>query len=247
NAEIANRRIEHDLLIAAELQKRTMPVLPPSAEGVTVGGFVHPARYVGGDFYEFSEYDSRYLLAGVGDISGKGIPAAMFMSSVRNVLRAESSHSRAPEVIFAKGNRQIFRDSMSGMFCTCFYCLLDRQERTIRYSSAGHNAQLFYCAADDAFSELSKTGRALGIFASSPYASCSIGYAPGDILILFTDGIFEQDADCELDIEQLQTLIRRNRNLPASGIASLIRGLVEQNAIVRDPVDDSTILVIRFE
>ena len=247
SAEIERRRIERDLSIAAEIQMREMPVIPASIDGLSAAGFVSPARYVGGDFYEFAEYDDRYLLAGVADISGKGIPAAMFMSSVRNALRAEAHRTRNLEEVFLRANNQIYLASFSGMFCTCFAMIVDRQRRTLSYASAGHNPQLFYDSASDSFIELHRTGKALGILEGSECPAISRPYRAGDIVVLFTDGLFEQGAECELSLEDIHSIVRTHRGRGASAICGEIHARIRENSGKREPVDDSTCVVVVLE
>lgn len=247
SADIERRRIERDLSIAAEIQMREMPVIPASVGGMTAAGFVSPARYVGGDFYEFTEYDDRYILAGVADISGKGIPAAMFMSSVRNALRAEALRTRNLEEIFLRANNQIYLASFSGMFCTCFAMVVDRCSRTLSYASAGHNPQLFYDAASDSFIELHRTGKALGILEGSECPAVTRSYRAGDIVVLFTDGLFEQGAECELSLEDIHSIVRNYRSRGASAVCGAIHERIRENSSKREPVDDSTCVVVVLE
>ena len=247
SAEIERKRIEHDLLIAADIQKRAMPELPEHAVGLSAGAFMHPARYVGGDFYEFSELDGRYVLAGVGDISGKGIPAAMFMSTVRHELKIAALKIQSPDALFEIANKEIYKNSFSGMFCTGFYCLIDRKKKNMKYASAGHNAQLYYSVATESFFELPKTGRALGISHDSVYRTLTRGYFPGDILVLFTDGLFEQNAESELTMEELQAIVRKHKNDSVGCIADFIHRRVKEKSRLREPKDDSTLMVIKFE
>ena len=240
-------KMEMNLSIAAEIQMREMPVIPASIDGLSAAGFVSPARYVGGDFYEFAEYDDRYLLAGVADISGKGIPAAMFMSSVRNALRAEAHRTRNLEEVFLRANNQIYLASFSGMFCTCFAMIVDRQRRTLSYASAGHNPQLFYDSASDSFIELHRTGKALGILEGSECPAISRPYRAGDIVVLFTDGLFEQGAECELSLEDIHSIVRTHRGRGASAICGEIHARIRENSGKREPVDDSTCVVVVLE
>ena len=247
STEIDRKRIERDLSIAAEIQMRAMPGIPEQLSGLSADAFVHPARYVGGDFYEFSEYDDRFLLAGIGDISGKGITAAIFMSGVCNALQLAALKTRDLKQLFESANHQISKNSSSGMFCTCFYLLIDRQLREFSYVSAGHNAQLFYQASTDTFSELIRTGRVLGITEDSEYTTVTKQYVPGDILVLFTDGLFEQGADCELSMDDIQAAVRDHRREKAVSICSGIRERVCINAEKREPIDDSTVMILCLE
>jgi phosphoserine phosphatase RsbU/P len=244
--EIERHRIEHDLSIAAEIQKQSLCNIPTKIKGADAGGFIRPARYVGGDFYEISEIGERYLCAAVGDISGKGIPAAIFLSTVRNVLRNEMLKSVSPENLIPRLNTLIFSESYNGMFCTFFYALIDKRDRMIHYSSAGHNPQLFYAHESDTFFELSTTGRPLGVFNDSVFGCKSIPYEKGDILILFTDGLVEHGGAGELTMEELLELIRDNRTLSGTQISDKVKDASILKMKGHETNDDSTFLAVSF-
>ncbi|HNX58484.1 MAG TPA: GAF domain-containing protein, partial [Spirochaetota bacterium] len=151
--DIERRRIEHDLQIAAEIQRQSLTELPDKVNGMDMAGFIRPARYVGGDFFEVTEYNERFISVGVGDISGKGIPAAIFLSTVRNALRHEVIKNNMPESLFRNVNKWVCNESYNGMFCTFFYALIDREDKLIHYASAGHNPQIFFNTGEDRFME----------------------------------------------------------------------------------------------
>ena len=137
-------RLEKELEIAAEIQGRTLSVVPDSIHGVSAGAFTIPSSYVGGDFFEFSPFSDDSFGVAVGDVSGKGIPAAIFMNSVRYALRFELLRHREPADLMGRLNNWVYKESFSGMFCTFFYAFVDAKARTVSYASGGHNEQLFY-------------------------------------------------------------------------------------------------------
>jgi len=241
------RRIEHDLHIAAEIQKQSLEELPEHVNGMTIAGFIRPARYVGGDFFEVTEYNDRFISVSVGDISGKGIPAAIFLSTVKNALRHEVIRNNMPESLFRNVNKWICNESYNGMFCTFFYALIDREDKLIHYASAGHNPQIFYSKKDDRFLEMKTSGRPLGVMLDGGFKSKSIPYVSGDMLVLYTDGLIEQGGHSEFSMDEMYALIRENVKNDAQAVSDIIRIQVENRALEREPHDDSTLLVIKMD
>lgn len=245
--DIERRRIEHDLQIAAEIQRQSLTELPEKVNGMDLAGFIRPARYVGGDFFEVTEYNDRFISVGVGDISGKGIPAAIFLSTVRNALRHEVIKNNMPESLFRNVNKWVCNESYNGMFCTFFYALIDREDKLIHYASAGHNPQIFFSTGDNRFMELKTNGRPLGVMLEGGFKSKTIPYQEGDILMLYTDGLIEQGGQSEFSIEEMYDIIRKNARNSAKTVSDIISGQIENRAQEREPHDDSTLLVMKFE
>jgi sigma-B regulation protein RsbU (phosphoserine phosphatase) len=247
NDELERRRIEHDLIIAAEIQRQSFANFPEKIGAITLGGFIRPARYVGGDFFEVSESGSNLICASIGDISGKGIPAAMFLSTVRNSLRHEMLKSVNPEVLLPNVNRLVYAESCNGMFCTFFYAVADCEKKEIQYASAGHNPQYFYDTSADNFIELTTLGRPFGIIQESSYGTNRISYEKNDLLILFTDGLVDQGGYADFTIDQLFDHIRQNKGSNGKEISDSLCKKIEDRSGTKEPFDDSTFLVIKFD
>ncbi|MBN1532906.1 MAG: SpoIIE family protein phosphatase [Spirochaetes bacterium] len=238
--------IDQELSIAAEIQAQSVSRLPHSIPGASVGGFTIPSRIVGGDFLEFIVFDDSFFGGSVGDVSGKGVPAALFMNVVRNALRFEAERHRDPEAIITAVNRWVCRESHSGMFCTFFYFLADQRNRLIRYASAGHNIQLFYDSDRDEFVHLKERGKPLGISESEQYEVGVVRCDPGDFLVLFTDGVVDESAQRGMSMEELMGFIRQGRSDDAPLVASRIRDAVDRATGSMSLQDDSTMLLVRF-
>ncbi len=238
-------RINNELAIAADIQRRSMSVIPDWLTGVSIGAFTIPSSYVGGDFYDITVFDDRFFSGSVGDVSGKGIPAAIFMNSVRNALRFEAVMHKEPEDIISRINTWIYRESLSGMFCTFFYFLADLKKKTVSYCSAGHNAQLYFESNTDTFHPLKARGRPLGIEEKSEFESGTFSYEPGDFLILFTDGLVEEVYEGMMHINEIKEFIRKNRLIEADAITESIKGeiLDSETELMRD---DSTFVLVKF-
>jgi phosphoserine phosphatase RsbU/P len=247
NDELERRRLDHDLKIAAEIQRQSFSDFPEKIGSITLGGFIRPARYIGGDFFEVSESGSNLICASVGDISGKGIPAAMFLSTVRNALRHEMLKSVKPEKLLPSVNRLVYAESCNGMFCTFFYTVADREKKVIQYASAGHNPQYFYDASEDKFIELSAVGRPFGIIQESSYGTNLISYDKGDMLILFTDGLVDLGGYADFTLDQLFDHVRQNKDLSGKEIADSLNRKIEDRLEKKEPFDDSTFLMVKFD
>ncbi len=239
--------MDQEMTIAAEIQAKAVSRIPASIEGASLGGFSIPSSAVGGDFLELLAYDGNYFGGAVGDVSGKGVPAALFMNVVRNALRFETERHKEPDAVLESVNRRVYRESHSGMFCTFFYFLSDRRNRTVRYASAGHNTQFFYHRGKDEFTVLKQRGKPLGIGQDVVYDVGAVRCDPGDFLVLFTDGVVDESSQRGMSADELKNFIRRGRDMKAPEVADMIR-----KEVIRAPgnsplQDDSTLLLVRFE
>ncbi len=239
-------RIAKELEIAADIQKHSFSVIPQNLKNLSIGAFTIPSSYVGGDFFEVSLFDEKSLSVAVGDVSGKGIPAAIFMNSVRNALRFELIRNREPLELVERVNGWVYRDSLSGMFCTFFYAHIDLEKRRFAYASAGHNEQLLYKSASDEFIQLQRQGKPLGVLDKMSMETGLEEIAPGDFLVLFTDGLVETDAEGQMDAGELKNTIRLNKNRSAEEIAGHLEKLVNRDNAGENAKDDITLLLVKF-
>ena len=152
-----------------------------------------------------------------------------------------------PESLFRNVNKWVCNESYNGMFCTFFYALIDREDKLIHYASAGHNPQIFFSTGEDRFMELKTNGRPLGVMLEGGFKSKTIPYREGDILMLYTDGLIEQGGQSEFSIEEMYDIIRMNARNSAKTVSDIISGQIENRAQEREPHDDSTLLVMKFE
>ncbi len=244
----ARRRFAQELDIAAEIQRKILPSIPPDFGNHRIAAFNRPAKEVGGDFYDFFNFGANKYGLVVGDVSGKGIPAALFMGSARNVIRAEARISTQPEPLLVHSNRYVYDDSEYGMFVTAFYVLIDIHNRLLTYGSAGHNDQLLIRKRDRQAVHLNASGRALGLSAESTYEERVFIYEPGDLLLLFTDGVLDYlgEGDIDRGEERLIEIANRHFDDDPSVIIAYFRGLMSNNAVDNYFIDDFTILSVKF-
>ena len=191
--EIREReRIEQELHVAQLIQQNFLPRTLPNLPGWQVAAYYRPARTVGGDFYDFIELPDGLIGLVVGDVTDKGIPAAMVMAATRSVLRAAAQRLLDPGEVLQRVNDHICPEIPPNMFVTCFYGVLDPSSGRLRYANAGHNLP-FVSTAGEA-SELRATGMPLGLMPDMNYEVCEAVLEPGASVLMYSDGLVEAHA-----------------------------------------------------
>ena len=253
-ATSARERVEGELSAARDIQEGMLPrIFPPFPErrDVDVYAMLQSAKQVGGDLYDYVLLDRDRLFFVVGDVSGKGVPAALFMAMTMTLFKATALASTAgPEQIMRRVNAELSRENPGQMFVTAFCGILDLATGMVEYANGGHDAP-FVRAADRTVTRLGKTrGMALGVFGDADFDPAHHQLAPRDALILFTDGVSEA-ANTDDD---LFTIARIESVLAAVGRDASARGLAEGLAedvrvfVGEAPQsDDLAILVVRYE
>jgi len=188
--EIREReRIEQELLVARRIQHASLPKEVPDLEGWEISPYYQPAREVGGDFYDFHLLSEGRLGLVVGDATGKGVPAALVMSTTCGMLRLAAQSLSSPGVMLQRVNEALFPNIPSNMFVTCFYALLDPESGLLRYANAGHD--LPYLHHDGDAEELRARGMPLGLMPGMSYEEKEDSLEVGDSALLYTDGLVE--------------------------------------------------------
>jgi PAS domain S-box-containing protein len=181
-------RIEQELRVARLIQHTLLPKSLPELEGHQMAVYYQPAREVGGDFYDFLRLPDGRLGLIVGDVSGKGVPAAIVMAITRTMLRA-AYHLGSPGEILKQVNDNLFPDIPPNMFVTCLAALLDSRTGRLQYANAGHD--LPYVRHSAGVSELRATGMPLGLMPDMSYEEKEITLQPGESILLYSDGLVE--------------------------------------------------------
>lgn len=232
------RQLSAELARAAQVQAELLPRETPALSGFELAARCLPASEVGGDFYDWQHLPGTLGLT-VGDVMGKGMPAALLMATVRAVLRAVwSQHSPSAAVQFAA--RALDGDlARSGAFVTLFHGQLDLATATMRYVDGGHGHVVFK-RADGSIEELRPWGLPLGVLSEEQYAEGTVTFGPGDLLVVYSDGL--TDARPELrDKQALGALLEQGRT--ASEIAEMLAGRASERG---GPLpDDLTIVALR--
>ncbi len=248
--EAAQReRITSELEIARQVQERLFPKAPPAVPGIDLAGHCRPAQTVGGDYYDFLLTPSGGLGLAIGDVAGKGIPAALLMAGLQASLRGLTLAGVVdPADLMAKLNQLIFDATPLNRFATFFYGLYDPATRRLRYSSAGHNPVLLYRAASGEIEWLKTPGVGLGLSRRSRYAQAECVLAPGDVLVLYTDGVTEarNSQDDEFGEDRLVEAVRRCSNATAAALLDEILRETEAFAAGAAQFDDLTLIVARI-
>jgi serine phosphatase RsbU (regulator of sigma subunit)/anti-sigma regulatory factor (Ser/Thr protein kinase) len=189
-AEARSReRIEQELRVATMIQQNFLPKELPELPGWHVAAYYRPAREVGGDFYDFIELPDGQIGVVIGDVTDKGVPAAMVMAATRSVLRASAQRVVSPGDVLGRVNELMCPDMPAKMFVTCLYGVLETATGRFRYANAGHN--LPYLRTDDGPAELRATGMPLGLLPGISYDEKEAFLEPGQTMLLHSDGVAE--------------------------------------------------------
>jgi sigma-B regulation protein RsbU (phosphoserine phosphatase) len=245
-ALIDAQKAKHELKIAAEIQRDFLPRSLPSCEGFGMAGRAVPCLEVGGDYYDAICFEGQRLGLAVADVSGKGVGAALLMASLRAWLRAELAHGTALAELAAKLNDFIHQSSDNQSFITFFFAELDRHTGSLRYINAGHNPALVI-ARDGGVRELQGTGLCLGMLSGRAYEVGAAGLAPGEVLVLYTDGITESRnaQDEEFGVEGLADAVRDELDKDAPDILEAVFRRLAEFTRCAEPLDDRTLVVVK--
>jgi predicted ester cyclase len=182
-------RVEQELGVARSIQQASLPKEVPTLEGWRIVPHYQPAREVGGDFYDFFELDDGQLGLVVGDATGKGVPAALVMSSARSMLRAVAQTSNSPGEVLRRANDPLVADIPPNMFVTCFYAILEPESGRLSYANAGHD--LPYVRHGSDAEELRARGMPLGLMPGMNYEEKEIILQVGQSALFYSDGLVE--------------------------------------------------------
>lgn len=186
------RKKEHlarQVKLAAEVQRRMIPAYSPQTDRYQFGCDYQPSQELGGDFYDFIRFDNGDIGAVVADVVGKGVPASLMMASARSTLRSNARRVTDMGEIIKSVNRRLFHDTLPGEFATAFYVELAADGRLLKYCNAGHEPMLLLRGGR--IRELDAGGLALGIDPNETYATAEEALEPGDLMLMFTDGLLE--------------------------------------------------------
>lgn len=195
--ELAEKqRIEQELRVAHEFQKMLLPASCPQIEGYQIGAFSAPALEVGGDYYDFFFVDDekRFLGVVIADVSGKGIPGALVMSMVRSTLRAEARDDLSPKDVLLRTNERVFADTKENVFITMTYGILDTRSHKFRFARAGHEPLVTVKSGEQNAELTTPEGIALGMVGNDIFSlveEAEVELLPGEIALLYTDGVVE--------------------------------------------------------
>jgi sigma-B regulation protein RsbU (phosphoserine phosphatase) len=236
--------IEGQLNTAREVQLEMLPDEHPKIDGYDIFGRSEPAREVGGDFFDYF-YGDAFLGIAIGDVCGKSIPASLLMTMSKALFLAAMDMGHGPEKVLQTVNSLLTRSITNGKFVTgSLTCIAGEN---ISYACAGHQPLIIYRQASDAFQEVNAEGIAMGIIHHMDFERRDLTLEPGDIAILYTDGLNEaMDANKEqFGYENLKMVIHKNRDRPAEEIVNALFSAIKKHAGGAAQFDDTTVVIIK--
>jgi serine phosphatase RsbU (regulator of sigma subunit) len=244
-ALVEKERLERELELAREIQQSILPQELPCRPGFECAARYRPARQVGGDFYDVIPLAGGRVGLVMADVSDKGIAAALFMALTRSLIRAEARRSSLPQQVLTDVHKLLLEISESNMFVTVFYGVLDPAEGTLRYVRAGHDRPLLLSPARSACRFLEGDGMFLGVVESLTLEEVHMELQPGDLLVLYTDGVTDAHAPSgELfGAERLQRAVCAAGRPSAQDICDRVFARVEQFQAGAVQYDDMALLV----
>jgi len=246
-SEVAKReRMTREIEIAREVQFTLLPARPPIIKGLELAGHCRPAAGIGGDYYDFIPLEGeRSIGLAIGDIAGKGIPAALLMAGLQAALRGQAlAGSRDLARLMANINKLIFESSPSNRYATFFYG--EYRDGVLAYVNAGHNAPMLL-RCDGRVERLEAGGPVIGLMEGVPFLEASVAVESGDLLLGYTDGVSEcmNPRDEEWGDDKLLALLRANRHLPSADLVDLIMKDADLFANGAKQHDDMTLILMK--
>jgi len=241
------RRIEEELRIAREVQLSLLPAEAPKIDALDLHGINIPSYKIGGDYFDFIPIVDGHLGIAVADVAGKGVPASLIMASFRAVLRAEIRNNYAIRTILAKVNRVLKETLRDDQFVSAFYGVLDVARRRFTYSNAGHHPAIVFRTGGKR-RYLKSGGLVLGIFDGVSYNEQFIDLVPGDLLLLYTDGLVEaEDPSGEMyGRARLERYVAANADMNAHALCDAIYADMSRFTRAPRPADDTTIVIAKI-
>lgn len=245
----AKERMEQELRVGRDIQKSMLPTQVPACHQVTLRASMEAAREVGGDFYDYFMLGDRELCFCVADVSGKGVPSALFMAMSKMLIKSRAPDDRNPGAIISRVNAELSEENPECMFVTVFLGLLDIETGELRYANAGHNPPLLRRASGEVEAVADRHGPVAGIMPGEAYGESSLTLAPGDVLLVFTDGVTEaMDVDEQLyGDDRLLALVQSVAESSAGSLVDAVNDSVAEFAAGAEQADDITMLAVQFD
>src|SRR6266481_5439282 len=237
-----------DVELAAQVQRLFLPLDKPAIPGLEIAGMMHPARGVGGDYYDYFPVDARTTQIVVADVAGKGVPAALLMSATAAAMRFGANHDRNMLEQVQRLNTGILLASDDERYVTLLTAEIDTHRRMIRYVNCGHNPALLFRASTGTLTRLNSSCPPLGLSAEEICELVSADLGPGDVVVFYTDGVTEAGnrLDEEFGMERLSAAVRSGSSLSAEDLMSSIYNAAAD--FCGDNFnDDVTILVVKCD
>ena len=232
--------------LASQIQRGILPRQVPQLPGWEIAGWTRPSRHVGGDYYDLMPLPDGNLVLLVADVSGKGVPAALLVSTLHASLRLLLDRGEPLEDLLRRVNKHLLDFSASNKFVTLFLAELEPRAGVLRYLNAGHNPALLV-RTDGAVEELRAGGVPLGLLPRARYAEAMVEMAPGDLLCLYSDGVTEAASheDEEFGAARLAEVLVELRARPLAEVRATLLAAVTGHAEGLPQADDQTVVLLR--
>lgn len=245
---IERRRLEEELQLARSIQLGLLPRKLPTPEGWALFGTSFPSRFVSGDHYQVVEREGGEILMMTSDVSGKGMAAALLTASLEALSAVPIEAGLPVEDLCRRVSKLLFQRTPAAKYATSFVATVELASGHLRYTNAGHNPALLV-RQSGAIEQLSSTGVPLGMLPEAPFTARELDLEPGDLLVVYTDGIVEafDASDEEFGLERLEAVCREHRAVPLSDLSNTIDRALEQFVRGVPYPDDRTLVLLRRE
>jgi sigma-B regulation protein RsbU (phosphoserine phosphatase) len=241
------KRLERDLAMARQLQFRLLPPTLPKLSHLDIAAKFVPARAIGGDLYDFVSYSMSRTAIVVGDVSGKGAPAAIYAALVSGILRSHAPIEPGPAEMLSAVNFSLGERRIDGQFVSLIYAVWDDRNRTLQVANSGLPRPIYY--HDGKIEIIEATGLPLGLFDEADYDELSFRAKPGDMFVFFSDGILDASNKAEelFGRERVGEIVAANPNASADEVVKLLFKAVAEHASGEEAFDDQTVVAIRVK
>ena len=245
---IEKKRLEGQLEVARQVQLELLPPSDPELAGYDISAYNFPTEEVSGDYYDWVSIYEDQIAITIADVSGKGVPAALLMAFLRASLRAATHIGYATHISMAKVNYLLWESIERHQFVTAFYGILDGPNRTLAYSNAGHNPPLLI-SADGNHRFIERGGLPLGMFRDTRYHEYYLAFQPGDVLVLYTDGVTEARSPSgeEFGRERVAEAVKAHSHLSARDLIARLQTAVIDWTDGFGAGDDVTFFVVKAD
>jgi serine phosphatase RsbU (regulator of sigma subunit) len=237
-----------DVELAAEVQRMFLPLGKPVIAGLEIAGMMHPAKGIGGDYYDYMPIDEHSIQLVIADATGKGVAAALLMSATAAAVQLEVNQRRDMLEVVSRLNKSIHAVSSDGeRFVTLLMAEVDARNRKLQYVNCGHNPALLFRASTDKVTRMDSSCAPIGMFLGEHCELVSLDLCPGDVLVFYTDGVTEAENRLfeEFGMERLSALVQRGSSLSAEGLMDDIFSSAANFSKEVGFRDDVTILVVK--
>ncbi|MDZ7289999.1 MAG: SpoIIE family protein phosphatase [candidate division KSB1 bacterium] len=246
-------RLQKELEIARRVQLGLLPKTQPKIAGFDIAGACLPALEVGGDYFDFVDLGNDKLGIAVGDVSGKGVPAAIYMTLTKGILQSHAEENLSPKLVLSKVNHLMYRTIERGWFVSMFYAVLDSHRRLMRFARAGHNPAIVFSSGESEARLLQPAGIGLGLEVGDIFTKTlvegELQFSPGDTLVFYTDGFTEaMNSDLEeFGDKRFLDLLHRYNDGSAEQLVQRAFAEVQEFAGDHPQHDDMTIVVLKAQ